>query len=63
MTDWNAPGVKEGTYQAISELGYQVLKQWELPARGNGDIHNWWNGLYVAVIHKAVVGRGESPVS
>ena len=49
--------VKEGTYSAFSELAYQVIRQWELPAQGNGDIHNWWNGLYVAVIHKAGVGQ------
>ncbi|MBT4497522.1 MAG: hypothetical protein HOC74_07365 [Gemmatimonadetes bacterium] len=52
VDDWNSPGVKEGTYQAFRELDYQVVKQWELPSRNNGDIYNWWNGLYVAVIHK-----------
>jgi methyltransferase family protein len=57
VDDWNCPGVKEGTYSAFSELAYQVIRQWELPAQGNGDIHNWWNGLYVAVIHKAGVGQ------
>jgi hypothetical protein len=52
VDDWNAEGVKEVTFEAFSTLGYRVINQWELPANGNGDIYNWWNGLYVAVIQK-----------
>jgi hypothetical protein len=52
VDDWNAEGVKEGTFEAFTSLGYRVVKEWELPANSNGDIYNWWNGLYVAVIEK-----------
>ena len=54
VDDWNAIGVKDGTFEAFAALGYRVIRQWELPSNGNGDIYNWWNGLYVAVIEKSV---------
>lgn len=52
VDDWNWVEVKNGTYSAFQKLNYEILFQEELPARDNGDIENWWNGLYVAVIRK-----------
>ena len=52
VDDWNWESVKVGTRRAFSDLGYKVLKEWELPAKSNSDIENWWNGLYVAVVEK-----------
>lgn len=52
IDDWNHPPVREGTFEAFNKLGYTVLYEIGLPARFNGDIEWWWNGLYVAVIRK-----------
>lgn len=53
VNDWNAKRVKSGTHKAFDKLGYKVKKDWHMPSRGNGDIDNWWNGLYVAVVQKS----------
>ncbi|MCF7852560.1 MAG: class I SAM-dependent methyltransferase [Simkaniaceae bacterium] len=53
VDDWNHPPVESGTRIAFKELGYNVHKEWILPARGNGDLELWWNGLYVAVVEKS----------
>lgn len=52
VDDWNFPGVPEGTRSAFEKLGYTILFERVLPANGNGDLENWWNGLYVALIRK-----------
>lgn len=52
VDDWNHPSVKAGTRRAFKDLKYKVLFEAELPSNYNGDIDNWWNGLYVAVIEK-----------
>ena len=52
VDDWNHPPVQVGTRKAFEKLGYHVLFEEILPANGNGDNENWWNGLYVAVIRK-----------
>lgn len=52
VDDWNHPPVPTGTRSAFEALGYTVHKEWILPARFNGDLDLWWNGLYVAVIQK-----------
>lgn len=52
VDDWNAEDIKMGTRQAFEKLNYKILYQIALPARDNGDLENWWNGLYVAVIAK-----------
>ena len=52
VDDWNHPPVQTGTRMAFKELGYHVHEEWILPARYNGDLELWWNGLYVAVIEK-----------
>lgn len=52
VDDWNWESTRLGTFEAFKELKYDVIKQWELPANGNGDAYQWWNGLYVAVIQK-----------
>jgi hypothetical protein len=56
VDDWNDAPVREGTREAFAELGYQIVKDWELMSAGNGDVEGWWNGLYVAVINKTKKG-------
>jgi len=55
VDDWNDRNAKEGTRMAFEDLGYNVLWETELPADYNGDMKNWWNGLYVAYISKPLV--------
>jgi len=50
--DWNDYEVKEGTRSGIRKCNLKIEKEWELPAKYNGDKENWWNGLYVAVLSK-----------
>ena len=52
VDDWNWEQVKVPTKKAFVELGYTVLFERELPARYVGDLENWWNGIYIAVIQK-----------
>lgn len=52
VDDWNWGEVRSGTFNAFSKLQYHVLFSIELPARYNGDLDNWWNGVFVAVIRK-----------
>lgn len=52
VDDWNFKEVPVGTRRAFAKLNYEILFETVLPARWNGDVDNWWNGLYVAVIRK-----------
>jgi len=52
VDDWNCPDAKLGTQDGIAKSECEVTKYWELPAAFNGDTQQWWNGLFVAVIHK-----------
>lgn len=52
IDDTNHPGVLEATRQGLATVGAQVLHEWLLPSRYNGDTEQWWNGLYVAVVRK-----------
>lgn len=52
VDDWNYHQVGKGTYAAFKELKYEILYEQVLPARFQGDLEQWWNGLYVAVIRK-----------
>ena len=52
VDDWNHHPVQTGTRLAFEALGYTVYQEWILPANFNGDLEQWWNGLYVAVIKK-----------
>lgn len=52
VDDWNHEPTRIGTKQAFKELNYTILFEQELPAKFNGDLENWWNGLYIAVIKK-----------
>lgn len=52
VDDWNYAHAREATLAAFKKLNYSVLYDRELPANYNGDVNNWWNGLYVAVIRK-----------
>lgn len=50
--DWNFPEVVKGTIAGIEETKLEIIQDWILPAKYNGDTENWWNGLWVAVIKK-----------
>lgn len=52
VDDWNWEQVRTPTKQAFEELGYTILFEEELPAQYVGDLENWWNGIYIAVIQK-----------
>lgn len=52
VDDWNLKRVKQGTRAAFEQLGYSPIFEAELPAKRNGDMRRWWNGLYVAVVSK-----------
>ncbi len=53
VDDWNWHFVRDGTFTAFKKLGYRVVFEKHLPSRYNGDLENYWNGLYVAVISKS----------
>jgi Methyltransferase domain len=63
VDDWDHPPARKGTRVAFDELRYEVVREWELPARFNGDTENWWNGLYVAVVKKSAVWVPRGPIS
>lgn len=57
--DWNWDKVKNGTKNAINSLELKIIREWELNTNTDetgtpicGDVHTWWNGLYVAVLEK-----------
>jgi len=52
VDDWNWATTKNGTAAAFKKLNWTISKQWELPATGNQDQENWWNGVAVFVINK-----------
>lgn len=55
VDDWNWPMVQDGTRTAFKKLNYNILYEIALPASYAGDLNNWWNGLYVAVIQKPMI--------
>lgn len=52
VDDWNWPDVKNGTFEGIAKSGGRLVQSWELPAAFNGDMQEWWNGVFVAVLQK-----------
>ena len=52
VDDTNHPGVLDATRQGLKEVGADILHEWLLPARFNGDTEQWWNGLYLAAVQK-----------
>lgn len=52
VDDWNEPQVRAGTKIGLGRQSHEIIQQRELPSRGNGDVEQWWNGLFVAVIRK-----------
>lgn len=41
-----------GTRQGLQDVGATVRYAAHLPARFNGDVQQWWNGIYLLVISK-----------
>lgn len=52
VDDWNDGNAEAGTARAFKELNYNILMEVLLPARYNGDIYQWWNGMAAFVIEK-----------
>jgi hypothetical protein len=60
IDDWNWDYVREGTRQALEELNYKIIKEWEYFSTGDinkssfGDKQQgkWWNGTYIGIIEK-----------
>lgn len=50
VDDWNSTAEK-ATREAFKHLGYTILFEKSLRT-SNGDVNNWWYGVYVAVIKK-----------
>jgi hypothetical protein len=48
VDDWNRAPVATGTLEAINDLNLKMDFVTILPARGDGDIENWWSGMFVA---------------
>ncbi len=59
IDDWNYPPVQIGTENAFKKLNYTILYEKHLPSTCLGDLDNWWNGLYVAVISKSKITKAE----
>lgn len=58
VDDFNWQEPRDGTYKAIRDLGYTIEAEWYLPGPYNGvspdggENKEWWNGLFVGIIHK-----------
>jgi hypothetical protein len=52
VDDWNWESVRNGTFAAFNELGYEVLYERTFYTPANQDTNSWWNGFYIAVIKK-----------
>ena len=50
IDDWNFKAVRSGTQRALRN--YEVIYKQILPSEYNGDVLNWWNGLFVAVLRR-----------
>jgi hypothetical protein len=55
VDDWNWDVVQQGTKDSIKDLKLTVLFEQIMPARYNGDIEQWWNGLYISVLEKTSI--------
>jgi hypothetical protein len=59
VDDWNGPGVRKGTIDALEKLGHTVLARMDIMTR-NDDVHpliygaqsDWHNGYFIAVVKK-----------
>ena len=59
VDDWNWDYVRKGTRNAIKDLGLSVLYSKEIrlssdnrATHDRGGKDTWWNGIYVAILHK-----------
>lgn len=50
VDDWCDGNAEKGTRRAFAELGYKIVAECICPARHNGDVFQWWNGLGCFVI-------------
>jgi hypothetical protein len=48
IDDWNRASVATGTIEGINEVGLKLDFVRILPANGDGDMDNWWSGMFVA---------------
>jgi len=59
VDDYNQQRVKDGTkrgLKVLEERGLEVIEQFEIASRWNGDSRGWWDGLGMFVLMK---GGGE----
>ena len=52
VDDTNYPPVLQGTFKAIEDLNLKINFHRTMHATHNGDVFNFWNGLYIAVLSK-----------
>ncbi len=52
VDDWNCPEARYGTERGILKTGLKIERIWELPAKDNGDLELWWNGVGVFDVRK-----------
>ncbi len=52
VDDFNNDSVRAGTDSGIKKMNLNIIKEWRLSAKNNGDIEQWWNGLFVAIMSK-----------
>lgn len=52
VDDTNYSGVANAGREGVKAGGFEILKEWNLPASKNGDLDQWWNGLLVMVVKR-----------
>lgn len=52
VDDWNYEPTRRGTIKALTDLSFKTKENYYLPAAHNGDVREWWNGLWIARIVK-----------
>jgi hypothetical protein len=52
VDDWNRLEVEEGIIEGLAETNPIIDFVRILPAMGDGDLENWWSGLFVASCKK-----------
>jgi hypothetical protein len=54
VDDWNWKDVRDGTRASFQALNLKVLYEKEIFTQDQVK-ETWWNGIYVAILHKSVL--------